>query len=109
STGAANPARFSAQRKLEPCRSASTSTVLRPSCAKCAARFVAIVVLPQPPLELATRTLRIRVSPATRCGKSSIPHGRARNGDLPANSGELLRCFPVGRRLQRHALAAQYG
>src|SRR5690554_898760 len=53
------PERRSAQRVDDPCGSASTRTVLRPARADSAARWVAIVVLPTPPLELATSTVFI--------------------------------------------------
>jgi hypothetical protein len=52
-------ARFSAQWREEPWRSASTSTVRFPSSAKRAARLVDNVVLPTPPFELATSTVFI--------------------------------------------------
>src|SRR5690606_771675 len=48
-----------AQRVEDPCGSASTSTVLKPPSADCAARWVTTVVLPTPPLELATNTVFI--------------------------------------------------
>src|SRR5690606_36303421 len=56
STALSMPERRSAQRVDDPCGSASTRTVLRPARADSAARWVAIVVLPTPPLELATST-----------------------------------------------------
>ena len=64
STALSRPARFSAQRVEERCGSASTSTVRWPARAACAARWVAMVVLPTPPLELATRIVFTRTSVA---------------------------------------------
>src|SRR5690606_33172370 len=59
STALSIEARRSAQRVDDPCGSASTMTVLRPASADSAARWVAFVVLPTPPLELATSTVFI--------------------------------------------------
>src|SRR5690606_37089547 len=63
-TALSSPARRSAQRVDDCCGSASMIAVRRPSTAACAARWVAIVVLPAPPLELATSTVFMR-SPVT--------------------------------------------
>src|SRR5690606_27202072 len=56
-TALSSTARRSAQRVEDPWGSASMMTVLRPARADSAARWVAIVVLPTPPLELATSTV----------------------------------------------------
>src|SRR5690606_13143551 len=48
----------------ERCGSASTRIVRWPDKAACAARWVAMVVLPTPPLELATRIVFTRTSVA---------------------------------------------
>src|SRR5690606_11167391 len=60
STALSSAARRSAQRVADPWGSASASTVRRPRSAECAARWVATVVLPTPPLEPATRIVFIR-------------------------------------------------
>src|SRR5512138_6580 len=55
--GAALPGRAFSQPRALPWRSASASAVRRPAAAKAAARWVAMVLLPQPPFGLATRTV----------------------------------------------------
>ena len=67
STAGTPSGRFWHQCQDERWRSWSTSAVFLPAFAKCAARCVAIVVLPQPPFELATRILRMAAS-AGKCG-----------------------------------------
>ncbi|MNV61307.1 hypothetical protein D3C71_1538100 [compost metagenome] len=62
STALSRTERRCAQRVLEPCGSASARTVRLPSNAECAARWVATVVLPTPPLEPATRIVFMQAS-----------------------------------------------
>src|SRR5690606_2523632 len=83
STALSRPARFSAQRVAERCGSASTSTVRWPARAAFAARCVAMVDLPTPPLELATRIVFIRYS-ADGHEAEAYHHRRA-----PHSSGEM--------------------
>src|SRR5690606_20906510 len=59
-TALSSTERRSAQRVAEPWGSASASTVRCPRSAACAARWVASVVLPTPPLDPATRTVLMR-------------------------------------------------
>src|SRR5690606_14893308 len=84
STALSRPARFSAQRVAERCGSASTSTVRWPARAAFAARCVAMVDLPTPPLELATRIVFIRYS-ADGHEAEAYHHRRG-----PHSSGEML-------------------
>src|SRR3546814_178767 len=53
---------LSSQPRLDPWRSASARPARRPAAAKAAARWVAMVVLPQPPLGLATRTVIMQLA-----------------------------------------------
>src|SRR3546814_5979306 len=79
------PARRSAQRVEEPCGSASTRTVCCPESADCAARWVAIVVLPTPPLELATNTVFMRFLRTDETIREGTPaRGRPRPHSLDA-------------------------
>src|SRR5690606_22424772 len=86
STALSSPARRSAQRVEDPCGSASTRTVRCPDNADCAARWVAIVVLPTPPLELATSTVFMRFlsnrrnDPRGYTGPGTAATGRPRRG-----------------------------
>src|SRR5690606_14717323 len=79
-------------------RSASMGTVLGPDSAALAARWVAIVVLPTPPLELATRTVFIRnlrqdrsseVTPQGRRPRARVCYGFAPLHDAPGRMGEM--------------------
>ncbi|KAG1273972.1 hypothetical protein G6F64_015231 [Rhizopus arrhizus] len=67
STALSSPARRCAQRVLEPCGSASAITVALPCNAAYAARWVATVVLPTPPLEPATRIVFMPASLPGTC------------------------------------------
>ena len=62
STAVSKWARFSHQWVADFCLSASRRAVALPSTAKYAARLVDTVDLPAPPLELATRIVRMRGS-----------------------------------------------
>src|SRR3546814_3579811 len=74
-----------AQRVEEPCGSASTRTVCCPESADCAARWVAIVVLPTPPLELATNTVFMRFLRTDETIREGTPaRGRPRPHSLDA-------------------------
>src|SRR5690554_4460544 len=93
------PERRSAQRVDDPCGSASTRTVLRPARADSAARWVAIVVLPTPPLELATSTVFIH----------RLRHGnepRAYTGGVTGAKRRRARPAAFTRSLRRGAHAA---
>src|SRR5690606_20889420 len=71
-----------AQRIDEPCGSASMSTVLWPDSAAFAARCVAIVVLPTPPLELATRTVFMRSPPVGQVRRGYTGRAGAASGGV---------------------------
>src|SRR3546814_6539651 len=84
-TALSSPAQRSAQQVQEPGGSASTRTVCCPESAGCAAGWGAIVVLPTPPLELATNTVFMRFLRTDETIREGTPaRGRPRLHSLDA-------------------------
>src|SRR5687768_14235853 len=100
STACSICARFSAQCRDDHWRSASTSTVRLPSLAKCAARLVESVVLPTPPLELATSTVFIRTAPLQVVepgGYTGLAAGASARGRPAAGEHQRPRLLAFGQ------------
>src|SRR5690606_3599407 len=104
STALSSPARRSAQRVEDPCGSASTRIVRCPDSADCAARWLAIVVLPTPPLELATSTVFMRFLRIDETIREGTP---ARRWPRPRGLDGVAQAWLCSPRSEEHTSELQ--